>query len=105
MPTGALAYFGRMRLGHVRPPDIKGYVATLEARGLAANTVRLAFAPVRALFGTAFDDGLIRSNPAAGVRIVVQSEDEEEEQAKALSEEELTAFLRALPAEWRSSTS
>jgi integrase len=100
MATGALAYFGRMRLGHVRPPDIKGYVAELEARGLAANTVRLAVAPVRALFGTAFDDGLIRANPAAGVRVVVQSEhEEEEEQAKALTEEELAAFLTVLEAD------
>jgi integrase len=102
MATGALAYFGRMRLGHVRPSDIKGYIAELEARGLAANTVRLHVAPVRALFGTAFDDGLIRSNPAAGVRIVVQAEDDQEEdQAKALTEEELATFLEVVAAEWR----
>jgi len=102
LPTGALGYFGRMRLGHIRPPDIKGYVGELEARGLAANTVRLAIAPVRALLGTAFDDGLIRSNPAAGLRIVVQSEDEEdEEQTKALSEEELESLLALVEPAWR----
>lgn len=102
LPIRAVGFFGRMRLGHVRPPDVKAYVAELEARGLAPNTVRLAVAPVRALFATAFEDGLIRSNPVAGVRVVVQGpEEEEEEQAKALSEEELAAFLEALPVEWR----
>ena len=48
----------------------------------------------RGLFGIAFDDGLIRPSPAAGVRVVIQSEDEEdEEQLKALREEELTTVL------------
>jgi integrase len=100
LPIGAVGFFGRFRLGHVRPPDVKRYVAALEARGLAPNTVRLAIAPVRALFATAFEDGLIRANPVAGVRVVVQGpEDEDEEEVKALTEEQLAAFLAVLKAD------
>src|SRR5262249_22136425 len=71
-------------------------------RGLAPGSVRNLLAPVRALLATAFEEGLIRSNPAAGLRIVQRVEVAESEQrAKALSEEELRALLYEIPAEWR----
>jgi hypothetical protein len=68
---------------------------------VSANTVRLAVAPVRALLATAFEDGLIRANPAASVRIAQRVEEEAETGAKALSEEELAALVEATPEEWR----
>jgi integrase len=37
--------------------------------GAAAGTIRNALAPVRAMLADAAEDGIIRSNPAAGVRI------------------------------------
>jgi integrase len=66
-------------------------------------TVRLAVAPVRALLATAFEEGLIRSNPAAGVRIAQRVEEDGAvvEHAKALTEDELVALVEATPAEWR----
>ena len=45
---------------------LRPQAAKQNAEGLAPNTVRLAVAPVRALLATAFEEGLIRSNPAAG---------------------------------------
>ena len=39
------------------------------AKGLAPGSVRNTLAPVRALLATAFEEGLIRSNPAAGLRL------------------------------------
>jgi len=66
--------------------------------------VRLAIAPLRALFATAFEDGLIRTNPAYGVRlaaVVKVSDDGEQEQVKALTEEELRQLLDKTPEEWR----
>jgi integrase len=57
-------------------------------------SVRNALAPLRALFATAFEEGVIRSNPAAGVRIAHHVDQEhEDEHAKALTEEELRALL------------
>jgi integrase len=56
----------------------------------------------RALLATAFEDGLIRGNPAAGLRNVqrVQAESDEP-RAKALTEDEVRALLDEVPDEWR----
>jgi integrase len=97
---GAVAFFGRMQLAAIEPRDLKRYAACLADRGIAANTVRLYIAPVRALLATAFEDGLIRSNPAAGVRFSQPQESSEDEQVKALSEEQLRAVLAHVPDEW-----
>jgi integrase len=82
---------------------VKRYAAEITARGAAPNTVRLAVAPLKALLATAVEDGLLRSNPAAGVRIAQPrtiEPDGEPERAKALSEEELRALLAAVAPEW-----
>ena len=69
---------------------------------VAPGTVRLAIAPVRALLATAFEDGLIRSNPAAGVRISQPVEqDADADQTKALTEDELATLIAAVPDEWK----
>jgi integrase len=54
------------------------------------------------LLATAFEEGLIRSNPAAGLRIAQRLQGSADEaQAKALTEEELLALLDEVPAEQR----
>jgi integrase len=65
------------------------------ARGQVPNTVRLAVAPVRALLATAVEEGLLRSNPASGLRLAQRRPDlnGEEEQVKAMSEQELRQVL------------
>jgi integrase len=99
---GALAHFGRLRLAEVEPRDVKGYAVKLAEAGLSPASVRNALAPVRALFATAVEEGLIRSNPAAGLRIAQRVEEREDgERVKALTEEELRRLLDALPSEWR----
>jgi integrase len=68
------------------------------ARGVSANTVRLALAPVKALFATALEDGLIRSNPTAGVRVAgATTREADEDKARALTPDELAALLDELP--------
>jgi integrase len=101
-PTGALAYFGRVQLAAIEPRHIKAYAQQLASRGLAPNTVRLHLAPVKALLATGHEEGLIRANPAAGLRLAVgRVEEAEEEHVKALTEEELGKLLEAIPPEWR----
>lgn len=68
---------------------------------MSANTVRLALAPLKACLATAVEDGLIHSNPAAGVRIADTAAEPEAARPKALTEHELRALLAQLPDEWR----
>ena len=61
---------------------------------------------MKALLATAVEEGLIRSNPSAGLRIaqVVNGnggEEPDEEKVKALTEEELRALVEAVPVERR----
>lgn len=100
----AIPFFGRTRLAEIEPRDVKRYIAAVAAEGVAANTVRLAVAPVKALFATAVEEGLIRSNPGAGLRIAQPVEGEPEQEAeppKALTEDELRALLADVPNESR----
>src|SRR5438874_482475 len=91
-----------MRLTEVEPRDVKSYVVKLAESGLSPASVRNAIAPVRALFATAVEEGLIRSNPAAGLRIAQRVvEAEEGARVKALSEEELRRLLDELPEDWQ----
>ncbi|HEX3329180.1 MAG TPA: tyrosine-type recombinase/integrase [Gaiellales bacterium] len=96
-------FFGRMRLAEIEPRDIRRFVAAMQARGVSANTVRLAVAPVRALLATAVEDGVIRSNPCAGIRLSSSRVDPDEDAggARALTHEEYTKLLAKLPDEWR----
>jgi integrase len=98
----AIPFFGRMRLVEIEPRDVKRYGAHVAGRGVSPNTVRLAVAPVKALLATAVEEGLLRSNPSAGVRIVQASEpDLDGGQVKALTEGELRALLTGVAPEWR----
>jgi integrase len=98
---GFLAFAGRMRMVDVTPGEIIEYAASLAGRGLARNTVRLALAPVKAMFATAVEDTTLRWNPAA-VRVNVGPVDDDEDgaEAKALSRPQLNGLLDELPARW-----
>src|SRR5262249_1871023 len=63
--VGAVAFFGRMRLRDIRPMDVKQYATELRQRGLSTNSIRLALAPVRALFADAVETGDLSISPSA----------------------------------------
>jgi integrase len=65
----AVPFFGRMRLAEIEPAHVKRFLLELANNGYAAGTIRNALAPLRAMLADAAEDGIIRSNPAAGVRI------------------------------------
>jgi integrase len=112
LDTYALSYFGeRVRLVDVTPFVLTGYVAWLadegkQGRRLADETVANAVNPVRAAFGSAVAEGLLRTNPAAGLRLPhrEQVQDEDGEQAKAFSGEQLAVVLALTPARHRALT-
>jgi integrase len=83
--------------------DCKACKGTGEREGtVAANTVRLALAPLKVVLATAFEDGVLRVNPAAGVRVLkprpqtAAEVDEDEMPVKAMSEAEAAALLGAV---------
>jgi integrase len=95
--TGAIAHFGRTPLAAIRPQDVKAYATLVAARGVARNTVRLAVAPVKAMLATAHEEGLIRSNPAAGLRLGRAVAASPTKVAHALTEEEVVRVLVEVP--------
>jgi integrase len=100
---GAVAFFGPTRLAEIGAADLRDYADVVASRGVKRNTVRLALAPVKLLLATAHEDGLIRSNPAAGLRNLLPADEQEEasEPVKALTPAELAAFLAEVPDRWR----
>ena len=100
---GAVAVLGRIPLAQIGPGDLKRYASRLAADGLARSSVRRKLAPVKALLADAHEDGLIRFNPTAGVRIVTPAREDEEavERVKALAPAELVAVIEQTPDEWR----
>jgi integrase len=98
----AIPFFAGLALADIEPRDLKRYAAHLAARGIAPSSVRNTLAPVRLLLATAYEDGLIRANPAARLRLAQPSAYQDPHLLrKALSEPELQTFLAALPAQWR----
>lgn len=112
----AYEYFDGVRLSDVRPQDVKAFAAWVgkrprrrkrrdkkaDVRPLAEASVRASLAPVKAMFATAFEEGLIRTNPTAGVRIVVPRRrgviDEDDGNIKALNAEQLQKVLAEIAA-------
>lgn len=113
--TRVIPYFDRRRLkvGDIRPRDVKAFVMWLleqedprsPGRRLAKSTIRQHVAVLRAMLGDAMEDGLIRSNPAAGVRVSVPEGDGTgraiTEETRAMTIAQLQAVLAEIPEEWR----
>ncbi len=99
----ALLRWSTWKLTDVEPIDVRELYADLRARGLSTSALKAVRAPLSAMFATAVEDGLLRSNPVQGIRMPAQStsEEPEEEQTQALTRAELALVLAALPAEWR----
>ena len=95
--AGAVAFFGRTPLAAIAAQDVKRYAAECAKAGLARNTIRLRIAPVKALLATAHEEGLIRANPAAGLRLGRTIAEAPVKETKALNEDELVRVLAEVP--------
>jgi integrase len=92
----AIPYFGTTRLDEIDAPMLRAFIASMVAKRFAASTVRRYYAPVRALLATAYEDGLIRANPAANVRVIVPRTPSKR---KRLSPQQTRALLSEMPAD------
>jgi Phage integrase family len=98
----ALPRWGTWRLADLEPANVRELFAALRDDGVSPSTVKGLRAALSAMFATAVEDRLLRSNPVHGVRIPAATGAEpEEEQAKALTRAELALLLAAMPARWR----
>jgi integrase len=116
----AIPFFSKRAatLAEIEPRDVRAFIGSLfgqmvskrvdgksEQMPPAVSTVRGHVAALKALLATAVEDGLIRHNPASGVRIARPGgpllEKDGREQRRALDSDELERFLRACPEEWR----
>lgn len=103
LENDAIPFFGRRRLAEIEPRHIREFALGLSGRGLAPASVRAVMAPVRALFATAAEEGLIRSNPCAGLRLAGRRPPGEEpaDATRALTDEQLARLIEETPEEWR----
>jgi integrase len=93
----AIPYFATTRLDAIDPPALRAYVQHLADQGYAPATVRRYYAPVRALLATAHEDGALRANPAAGVRVIVPGH--RERKPRRLTADQTRRLLAAMPAD------
>lgn len=70
----------------------------LAKKGLAQATVRRYFAPVRAMLRTAYDEDLLRRNPALGYRLFIPGSRSPEEKPR-LTATETTNLINPMPPE------
>lgn len=80
---------------------MRAFVSSMEHKGKAPSTIRAALAPVRAMFATAVEDGVLRTNPTTGVRVTGRRNGQPEREIRALTRAELAALLAEVPEEWR----
>jgi integrase len=90
------------KLAEIEAADVRQRLGEMRAEGCSASQMKKLRAALSALFATAVDDNLLRSNPVQGVRIPAPLEDEAPaERAKALTRAELAVLLSAIPEDWR----
>jgi integrase len=97
----ALPRWRTWRLADVEPADVRELFAAIADDGVSTSGVKGLRAALSAMFATAVEDRLIRSNPVQGMRIPAVPPDPGDDHAKALTRGELALVLAALPAEWR----
>jgi len=95
----AIPFFGSMQLADIEPRDIKRFAQRLADTGLAQSTVRRIVASVKAMLATAFEDSVIRTNPAANVRLATKYKTDKPtgQHARALSDRDLAVVLAQIP--------
>jgi integrase len=90
------------KLADVEPGDVRDLFGEMRRSGASSSAIKKLRAALSAMFATAVDDGKLRSNPVAGVRIPAAVDDRpEEEAAKALTRADVKVLLAAIPTEWQ----
>lgn len=97
MENWTLPYFRGFKLADVEPPDVRAFIARLEAGGLRPASIRSVLAPLKAMYATAVEDGAIPVNPTREVRIGAVRTEVDQEPPRAMTRAELARLLGAIP--------
>lgn len=93
----AIPFFGRTALSDIDTPLVQSFLQHVfdKPGELGNEALGNAIKPLRALFSSAVKEGLIRHNPVREAELPYRDVDQEDddEQGKALSREQLAAFL------------
>jgi integrase len=103
----------RLRLAEIEPRDVKAFVRWMNeqedprrpGRLLGKSWIRQHIAVLRALLGDAMEEGVIRFNPAAGVRVAVPEGDgtarPRSAEKRAMTIAELRRVVAEVPSRWK----
>jgi integrase len=101
MNAHVLKKWGLWKLADVGPADVRERLGALRRDGKSTSEIKKVRSTLSVMFATAVEDGMLRSNPAQGVRIPAKLDAEDDiAGAKALTREELSLMLAAIPGEW-----
>jgi integrase len=95
-----IPFFRGWRLAEIEPPDVRRFVRDLEASGLRPTSVIKNLAPLKLVYATAIEDGVVRFNPTTAVRVSRRDDGEEEPLPKAMTRAELSRLLAEVPEQW-----
>jgi integrase len=116
LETRIIPYFdgrARLRLAEIEPRDVKAFVRWMNeqedprrpGRLLGKSWIRQHVAVLRALLGDAMEEGVIRFNPAAGVRVAVPEGDgtarPRASDKRAMTIGELRQVMAEVPPRWQ----
>lgn len=100
--THAVPVWRGWKLAEIEPADVRELFGAMRREECSTSQIKKLRAALSALFATAVDDGLRRSNPVQGVRIPAGGEDEpDDERVKALTREELRRLMAEIPEDWQ----
>lgn len=96
LETHVLPTLGDRRVAEITAQDVKRLAAALTAKPLKPASVRRVLVPLRALLADAAEEGVIRANPMAGVRLPVGPPRPPEERARSLTERQVADLIAAV---------
>ena len=99
----AMSRWRSWKLAEIEPADVRQMLGEMRRSGETTSAIKKLRAALSAMFATAVEDGCIRTNPVAGVRVPPGPTDQEPEDvsSKAMTRAELGVLLEAMPGEWR----
>jgi integrase len=89
--------WGRVKLGTILRLDVQGWVASMQADGVGAETVTQSARLLSSMLNAAVDSNVIPNNPAQGVTLPRGARQPD----RVLSRDELDALLAVLEEPWR----
>lgn len=87
---------GARRAVDITTPDVNKFVAELFASGVSRKMAKKVLVSLKSIYNEAMANGILRTNPAAPVKIVISARHEANERVRIPSRDEVSAILATL---------